>query len=203
MSSVLKVSTIDTPDGTGNIVVSRPLSGSGASLTNLPAGNLTGAMASGVTGVGKLLQIVHSLSGTNQTGTTVFAVDDTIAQITEGDEYYTLAITPASTSNILEITCQLQIEDGGGARMLTGALFNTDSHATNALAIGADYAPTGSRMHRLVFTHVMTAPIASATTFRLRAGAETSGTTRINEHNDSTLFSGGLRSGIIIKEYSA
>jgi len=37
MSSVLKVSTIDTPDGTGNIVVNRPLSGSGASLTSLPA----------------------------------------------------------------------------------------------------------------------------------------------------------------------
>lgn len=44
MSSVLKVSTIDTPDGTGNITVSRPLSGSGASLTSLPAGNLTGSL---------------------------------------------------------------------------------------------------------------------------------------------------------------
>jgi len=33
MASTIKVDTIDTPDGTGNITVSRPLSGSGASLT--------------------------------------------------------------------------------------------------------------------------------------------------------------------------
>ena len=44
MASTIKVDTIDTPDGTGNITVSRPLSGSGASLTSLPAANLTGTL---------------------------------------------------------------------------------------------------------------------------------------------------------------
>jgi hypothetical protein len=42
--STIHVNTINTRDGTGNITVSRPLSGSGASLTNLPAANLTGAL---------------------------------------------------------------------------------------------------------------------------------------------------------------
>jgi hypothetical protein len=42
--STLKVDTITTISGTGNINVSRPLSGSGASLTSLPAANLTGAL---------------------------------------------------------------------------------------------------------------------------------------------------------------
>ena len=42
--STLKVDTINTSDGTGNITVSRPLSGSGASLTSLPAANLTGTL---------------------------------------------------------------------------------------------------------------------------------------------------------------
>jgi hypothetical protein len=46
MASTLKVTNIDTPDGTGNITVDRPLSGSGASLTSLPAGNLTGTLPS-------------------------------------------------------------------------------------------------------------------------------------------------------------
>ena len=149
------------------------------------------------------VQIVSSLSGTSQTGTTVMAVDNTTPQITEGDEYYSLAITPASSSNILEITCQLQIENNGGARLLSAALFNTDSHSTNALAVAADYAPTGGRMHRLVFTHVMTAPSGSSTTFKLRAGAETSGTTGINRHNAGAFYNGLMRSGIIIKEYVA
>jgi hypothetical protein len=42
--STLKVDTITTISGTGNINVSRPLSGSGASLTSLPAANLTGTL---------------------------------------------------------------------------------------------------------------------------------------------------------------
>lgn len=37
MASTIKVDTIDTPSGTGNITVSRPLSGDGSGLTNLPA----------------------------------------------------------------------------------------------------------------------------------------------------------------------
>ena len=44
MASTIKVDTITTPDGTGNISVDRPLSGSGAGLTSLPAANLTGAL---------------------------------------------------------------------------------------------------------------------------------------------------------------
>jgi hypothetical protein len=42
--STLKVDTLDTSNGTGNITLSRPLSGSGASLTSLPAANLTGTI---------------------------------------------------------------------------------------------------------------------------------------------------------------
>ena len=41
MASTIKVTNIDTPDGTGNITVDRPLSGSGASLTALNATELT------------------------------------------------------------------------------------------------------------------------------------------------------------------
>ena len=44
MASTIKATNISTPDGTGNITVDRPLSGSGASLTSLPAGNLTGSL---------------------------------------------------------------------------------------------------------------------------------------------------------------
>ena len=44
MASTLKVDTITTPDGTGNITTERPLAGSGAGLTSLPAANLTGTL---------------------------------------------------------------------------------------------------------------------------------------------------------------
>ena len=41
MASTIKVTNIDTPDGSGNITVDRPLAGSGASLTALNATQLT------------------------------------------------------------------------------------------------------------------------------------------------------------------
>jgi len=53
MASKIKVDEIETVDGSGNITVNQPLSGSGAGLTSLPAGNLTGtvALANGGTGI--------------------------------------------------------------------------------------------------------------------------------------------------------
>jgi|GEM_PF-3497655 hypothetical protein len=79
MASTLKVTNIDTPDGTGNITVDRPLSGSGASLTSLPAGNLTGTLpaidGSNLTGVGggKCLQVINSIVSTAYNRTNVTA----------------------------------------------------------------------------------------------------------------------------------
>ena len=62
MASTLKVDTITTPDGTGNITFSRPitgLSGSGASLPALPAANLTGSLPA--------LTLAGALTGADQT----------------------------------------------------------------------------------------------------------------------------------------
>ena len=60
MASTLKVDTITTPDGTGNITTERPLSGSGANLTNLPAGNLTGTIADAVVPASAVTQHVEN-----------------------------------------------------------------------------------------------------------------------------------------------
>ncbi len=52
MASTIKVDTITTPDGTGNISVDRPLSGSGAGLTSLPAANISGVIPPANLGTG-------------------------------------------------------------------------------------------------------------------------------------------------------
>ena len=64
--STLKVDTLDTRTGSGNITFSRPitgLSGSGASLTALPAANLTGSLPA--------LTLAGTLTGADQTVTAV------------------------------------------------------------------------------------------------------------------------------------
>ena len=52
MASKIKVNEIETVDGTGNITVNQPLSGSGAGLTSLPAANLTGVIPAANLGTG-------------------------------------------------------------------------------------------------------------------------------------------------------
>jgi len=52
MASKIKVDQLETVDGTGNITVNQPLSGSGAGLTSLPAGNLTGVIPAANLGTG-------------------------------------------------------------------------------------------------------------------------------------------------------
>ena len=106
MASTIKVDTIDTPSGSGNISVSRPLSGSGASLTNLPAANLTGTLpaidGSNLTGVsgGKILQgpIIERFTERVQLFNSSLAVVD--------DDWAVTITTSATSSKILlQVLC--------------------------------------------------------------------------------------------------
>ena len=54
-----------------------------------------------------VVQVVNVMDGALATGTTVMPTDDTIPQITEGDEYMSLAITPKNALNILVIEANL------------------------------------------------------------------------------------------------
>ena len=92
MASTIKVTNINTPDGTGNITVDRPLSGSGASLTSLPAANLTGTLPA-ISGAS-----LTSLSAGNLTGT---VADARISALTASKLTGALpAISGASLTNL-------------------------------------------------------------------------------------------------------
>ena len=92
MTSTLKIDTITTLDGTGNITVDRPLAGSGAGLTSLPAAHLTGALPAisgasltNLPGGGKVLQVINSSYSTQVNSV--------------GDTGLTATITPSATSS--------------------------------------------------------------------------------------------------------
>ena len=77
MASTLKVNRIETPDGLGNISFAQPISGDGAqltnlniassNLTNLPAAELVGTIASGVDGSG-LINVLSTPADDSVTG---------------------------------------------------------------------------------------------------------------------------------------
>ena len=146
-----------------------------------------------------IVQLVNIQTGAESQGATALPIDDTIPQITEGDEVMTLAITPASASNKLRIDVIIVATNSGSVDMVV-ALFNTHSHATNALAVTVNHDGVQG-IQTIPLTYYMTAPTTSETTFRVRIGGA-AGITYFNQgENGGDRFGGTLNSSITITEF--
>lgn len=143
-------------------------------------------------------QVVRTVTGAVSTGTTIIPDDDTIPQNTEGDEYMSLAITPANASSTLQIDVVIFLSEAASANHnLTAALFK-DSTA-DALACAAEKTATDSLVC-LTLKHFIAAGSTSTTTFKIRAGTDTAATTTFNGVAGARLFGGVLASSITISE---
>ena len=182
------------------------LGDSGDTFT-IPSG-VTVANSGTATGFGKVLQVVNTQTGAVATGTTTMPNDDTIPQITEGDQYLSLAITPASTSNKLIVIVEWNGSNNTASSQLVGCLFNTAIHSTNAQAVS--YCSLGgnggtNKVSQLSMTYYLAAPSTSASTFLFRVGSHQSSTTAMNTGigNQNSKFGGVTNSSITILEISA
>jgi|TARA_R110000824_G_scaffold4020_1_gene19133 hypothetical protein len=146
----------------------------------------------------QVVQIKHVESGVLATGTTVLPDDDTIPQITEGDEYYTLAITPKSASNILIIDVILNSTNSAQQRLCVALFQDTTAAALASQVYTNAYA--GSETF-CAMQHKMVAGTTSETTFRIRQGA-LGGTNTINGRQGGRLNGGNLSSTVTITEYT-
>lgn len=156
------------------------------------------AKTSGGTNTATSIQLVQSLIstlGTVATGTTVIPQDDTIPQNTEGDQYLSLSITPVNATSTLEIEVLIFLSGAGNP---IAALFQ-DSTAS-ALASGIAFS-SANWTEGIRIKHTMTAGTTSATTFKVRAGTGSAGTTTVNGVTSARLFGGSMVSSITIKEY--
>lgn len=161
------------------------------------------AAAAVVAGIGKqVAQVQYLQTGAVATGSTAIPVDDSIPQITEGDQYMSLAITPQNASSTLEIEVVLcGSEAGNTSDLITAALFK-DSIA-NAIAaastscVGVHYGPS-----TITFRHRQSAASTTTQTFTVRAGLNTANTFVFNG-GDGTgrKFGGVLASSIKITEW--
>ena len=159
-----------------------------------PTGLKWAAPASG----GKLLQMVNTQTGTLATGSGNIEADNTIPQITEGNQYMSLAITPTSASSILLIDV-FAIAAAGNDTIMSAALFQ-DSTA-NALASITGLIAGTDKIYTFAFRHKMTAGTTSATTFKVRIGGN-AGNTTFNGRASGQLLGGSLASSITIMEVS-
>ncbi len=155
------------------------------------------ASAAAAKQTGDVVQVVNTQTGAVSTGTTTMPNDDTIPQNTEGNEYMTATITPASASNVLLITVVLHLASSV-AQNMSAALFQ-DSTA-NALAAAHQFVGASGSAFNVTFTHRMVAGTTSATTFKVRAGGNNAGTTTFNGVSGTRVLGGVLASSITITE---
>jgi len=172
----------------------------GLTVASVAATAAAAATAGNVKLTGDVVQVVHFQTGSLVSGTTTLPQDDTIPQQTEGVEVMTQAFTPTNASNILLIEAVVN-GSNSVANCLVAALFQ-DATA-NAIAVSTgQYIGTANAFSQIVLRHKMTAGTTSATTFKIRMGATTAGTTYFNG-NITRYYGGVFASSITITEIKA
>ncbi len=189
--------TLTLPASTGTLhdenstLLSSKLSGA------LPA--IDGSALTGISG-GKVLQIVKFQTGAVATGTTVTPNDDTIPQITEGNEYMSLAITPTDATSILLISVVVMYTTS--APQHTAIALFKDAGA-NAIASMLQSPSAGALSQHAGIVHNQTAGDTAVQTFTVRIGCVDAGTTTFNGRGGTRFHGGVLASSITITEYTA
>ena len=155
----------------------------------------------GISLPGTVIQVVGNVTGAVATGTTTVPYDDTIPQNTEGDQYLSQAITPTSAANILEIEASpiLSTAAGGNTSMAV-SLFQDATAGALATVNSQTTASQIAANQRLL--HKMVSGTTSATTFKIRGGTQTAGTTSFNGDGGARKYGGALVSNIYITERS-
>lgn len=148
-----------------------------------------------------VIQEPRTDSGAVATGTTALPRDDTIPQITEGDQFMTQAITPIAAANVLEVEAQLALSMNGAAGLVILALFQDATAGALAVASGWDSSAEPPDPIRISFKGVA-AGVAS-TTFRARAGNNGGNTTTFNGAAAARYFGGVMNSFMQVKEIVA
>lgn len=152
-------------------------------------------MLLGIKRTGDIIQRAQTQTSAVASGATVMPLDDSIPQITEGDEYMTLAITPTSAINKLKIKPVVVTTCGTATNIIT-AIFQ-DATA-NALAAVSDY--TAGQIQTTSFVHDMVAGTTSSTTFRIRIGGQSSTITLNGVGGPARRLGGVSASSITITE---
>lgn len=146
----------------------------------------------------QVLQIVNTTTNAFSTGTTAIPIDDTIPQITEGDEYMTQAVTPLSTTSVLKVEVEVMGAHSATARYVC-ALFK-DATA-NAIAVGKAEMAGVNFAETLSFSYQETSGSLTARTFRVRCGSSTGATFTFNGQAGAGLFGTTPKSQIRVTEY--
>jgi len=148
---------------------------------------------------GKVVQIKSTQTGAVASGTGVIPTDDTIPQITEGDQYLALAFTPTATSNMLCVEFNCQTATDTADRVIIGALFV----GTTADALAVCHSYDGGIQNSInSLVHHVSAGVTTELIFRVRLGCNAAATTTLNGYGTVRRYGGKMSSSLTITEYT-
>lgn len=148
---------------------------------------------------GSVKNVVEFETGAFASGTTIIPADNTIPQITEGDQYMSQVFVPTNVNNKLRI--DIVFFGDPPNTDLAVALFQ-DATA-NALAV-VNTMPASGYLVTITFSHYMKAGTTSLTTFKVRAGCGFAGTTYFNGYSTGVQrYNGSAASSIRVEEIEA
>lgn len=135
----------------------------------------------------KVVQEITSSSGSYATGSTQIPFDDTIPQVTEGDQYMSISFTPQNALSTLIVEVNAYFAAGSG-KAIIAAIFRDG--AVNALSAGSYESFANNAFGVIVLRVAVTANSTSPTVFTLRAGSNDGSTIDFNGDNASRKFGG-------------
>jgi len=186
----------DSGSGGTKGLVPAPASGDAAAAKFLKA---DGTWAAPAGSASRLVQVVNHQTGAVLTGSTTIPIDDTIPQQSnEGNQLFTLSITPTNASNLLKITVNVVLAHTAATSVITTALFQGTTE--NAIAAVSQNMPTASNLFIATLIHYMTAGTTSSINFRVRSGSNSAGTLAMNGSTAGTRLMGGVMSSSITIE---
>lgn len=147
-----------------------------------------------------VIQIVEYQTGAVATGATVIPVDDTIPQITEGDEYLSLSITPTRATNKLKISIVCILASNVSTEMVVALFINP---TLDAIAASTAWIQTVSAPFPIPLQCEVVAGTTSPITFKVRCGGNAIGTTTLNGWGGVRKYGGVLSTSIRITEIRA
>jgi len=145
------------------------------------------------------VQVTQMQTGSSSSGTTSITLDDTIPQITEGDEFLSRTHTPKSATNRLLIMVDWNGTSESDSSLVMALFKDTDA---DAIAATWNYQTAGNHTEAMHITHDMVAGGTDEITFSVRVGTNSTGVARMNGSAGARKLGGVLASGIKIIEYT-
>ncbi len=164
------------------------------------SGDAAAIVAASVKLTGDVVSVSNVQTGAVATGTTLIPFDDTIPQITEGDQYMSLAYQAVSATNYLRVDVVIVLSHSVATVTMAAALFKDAVANALASAISSTTAGAGQPV-TIKFSYTAAAGTTSPITFRVRAGSSNAGTTTFNGSAGGRIHGGVMSSSINITEF--